>query len=297
MVRRHPKLRLPLNVSAGTPFVQVLDPAAGAGVFLVEVIKQIHRTMIARWRAEGRTESQIRRLWKSYAPGRLLPRLHGFELLPAAYAVALRNVEAALADTGYRVRDDDQIDLCLGNALGAREAMTKREGRLSPAFMREHLRAKRLREATSITVVLGNPPYAINTANLSAAARQLVERYRTVDGARVKERGALKAEVILQDDYVKFLALAQRYIERSERGLVGFVTNSNYLLNPTLRGVRHSLLETFDRLYLLDLGGEAKHGRRGDENLFPIHTGVALSLLGRTFTDNRAVYAGSRKGS
>ena len=88
----------------------------------------------------------------------------------------------------------------------------------------------------------------------------------------------------LSDDYVKFIRFAQWHIEQTGYGIVAFITNHSYLDNPTFRGMRYSLLQSFDEIYILDLHGNKKkheHAPNGskDENVFDIQQGVAISIF------------------
>ena len=88
----------------------------------------------------------------------------------------------------------------------------------------------------------------------------------------------------LQDDYVKFLRFAQWKIQTSGYGIVGMITNHSYLDNPTFRGMRQSLMKTFDEIYILDLHGnslkkETTPEGGKDENVFDIRQGVAIALF------------------
>ena len=88
----------------------------------------------------------------------------------------------------------------------------------------------------------------------------------------------------LNDDYVKFIRYAHRRIERTGEGVLGFVTNHSYLDNPTFRGMRQSLMDTFDEMYLVDLHGNSKKKEQTpeggkDENVFDIQQGVAVCLF------------------
>ena len=87
----------------------------------------------------------------------------------------------------------------------------------------------------------------------------------------------------MNDDYVKFFRFAQWRIERTGEGVLGFVTNHNYLDAPTVRGMRQRPMESFDDIYILDLHENAKkreHAPDGgkDENVFDIQQGVAIGL-------------------
>ncbi|MUU97048.1 N-6 DNA methylase [Helicobacter pylori] len=88
----------------------------------------------------------------------------------------------------------------------------------------------------------------------------------------------------LLDDYVKFMRFAQNKIEFLGHGLFGFISNNAFLDNPTFRGLRHSLLECYDELYILNLHGNARKKEETpqgakDENVFNIMQGVSINLF------------------
>ena len=88
----------------------------------------------------------------------------------------------------------------------------------------------------------------------------------------------------LQDDYVKFLRFAQWKIEQAKHGVVGMITNHSYLDNPTFRGMRQSLMRTFDDIYILDLHGNTQKRETcpdgsPDKNIFDIRLGVAIAFF------------------
>ncbi len=122
-------------------------------------------------------------------------------------------------------------------------------------------------------VILGNPPYSGHSSNAGRIAGLMAD-YR--EG--LSERNPKW----LQDDYAKFIRMAQHHIERAGRGVVAFVTNHSYVFNPTFRAMRRSLARTFDHIYVLDLGGNVKRLDGQDENVFPIQMGVAVSFFVRT---------------
>ena len=125
MAKLNKELKIPDGTPPGQAFVQILDPATGTGTFLVEAIDLIHRTMVETWTAQGHGENEIQALWNDYVPNRLLPRLHGYELLMAPYAIAHLKIGLKLYETGYRFESDERArgvpNECAG-AAGQRTA-------------------------------------------------------------------------------------------------------------------------------------------------------------------------------
>ena len=201
IAKRHKELKIPEGTSPAQAFVQILDPATGTGTFLVEVIDLIHRTMVEKWKSQGHGEKQIEALWNEYVPKDLLPRLHGYELLMAPYAIAHLKIGLKLYETGYRFENDERAQVYLTNALEPPV-----DGQLTldfmPALAHEAEAVNKIKRKQRFTVVIGNPPYSGVSANMSVSAKKLVDRYRYVDRTALNER-----KVWLQNDYVKFLGL------------------------------------------------------------------------------------------
>jgi predicted helicase len=168
---------------------------------------------------------------------------------------------------------------------------------LGEFITREAEAAAEVKRDKPILVVLGNPPYSGHSANRSYVEvietiggrtrkrkqptwiGKLLEDYKQVDGQPLEE----KNPKWLQDDYVKFIRFAEWRIERTGQGVVAFITNHAYLDNPTFRGMRAHLLRTFQRLYIVNLHGNARRKERApngspDENLFDIQQGVAILI-------------------
>ena len=286
IAKRHNDLKIPEGTPSDQAFVQILDPATGTGTFLVEVIDLIHKTMVEEWKAQGHTDKEIEALWNDYVPKHLLPRLHGYELLMAPYAIAHLKIGLKLHETGYRFESDERAQVYLTNAL---EPPGDRQLTLDflPALAHEAEAVNEIKRKQVFTAVIGNPPYSILSSNLSPVQRALVDRYRFVDGERIRERGALQFEKNIQDDYVKFFALAEDALSVSQAAVLGYVSNGNYLDASTLRGLRASLCNRFPLRLLTDLHGDgtgaATGGSRGeDENVFEIKQGVAVGLYCKT---------------
>ncbi len=252
--------------------VLILDPAAGTGTFLREVVARIRETI------EGKGLSGA---WPDYVRHHLLPRLFGFELLMAPYAICHLKLalEIGGTDAGYKLPDGQRLGVFLTNTL--EEPHDRTAGALfAHEIAQEAASADSVKRDKPVMVVLGNPPYSGHSANRGAWIAELIERYKR-GFPELKKPAQAKW---LSDDYVKFLRFAQWRIERTGEGVLGFVTNHAYLDNPTFRGMRRSLIETFDEIYLLDLHGNAKRGERApdgsrDENVFDIQQGVAIGLF------------------
>ena len=237
-----------------------------------------------------RGETKIAALWNEYVPEHLLPRLHGYELLMAPYAIAHLKISLKLYETGYRFGSHERARVYLTNALESAQDFS--QGALDfaiPALADEAQAVNEIKRDARFTVIIGNPPYSGHSANTGAWIRELLrgsagtqraENYFEVDGGPLNERNPKW----LNDDYVKFIRLASWQIERTGRGVLGFITNHSYLDNPTFRGMRESLAATFPRAHLLDLHGNAKKKERApdggkDENVFDIQQGVAIGLF------------------
>ncbi len=272
----------PGYVERETHRLQILDPATGTGTFLHTVIQQIRQHFVGNDGA-----------WPGYVAEHLLPRLFGFELLMAPYAVAHMKLGLTLEASGYDFASDQRLGVYLTNSLEEAHELT--HGPLFTQWLAdESLAAAQIKRDAPVMVVLGNPPYSGHSANtgdwiaalLRGADTTQGERptgnYFAVDGQPLGERNPKW----LNDDYVKFIRFAQWRIERTGHGVLAFVTNHGYLDNPTFRGMRQSLMASFDEIYLLDLHGNSKKKEKApdggkDDNVFDIQQGVAIGLFVR----------------
>lgn len=284
MIRRIDGLKIPIGMSPHQTFVQILDPATGTGTFLVEVIDLIHKTMIKKWHAEGHGITEIEQLWNDYVPKQLLPRLHGYELMMAPYAIAHLKLGLKLFETGYHFDSSERARIYLTNALEPVQEFSGTMDFAIPALAHEAKAVNSIKSNQRFTVVIGNPPYAHLSSNLTTEAMSLVEPYKYIRGERIIERGALSFQKNLQDDYIKFIRLSQLTINKTQTGVIGLITNHSYLSNPTFRGLRVNLIDNLTSLYVVDLHGnslykEAKGVHRDDQNVFDIQQGVAISLF------------------
>jgi predicted helicase len=247
MIAKHAGLVIPTGTKATEPFVVILDPATGTATFLVEVIDVIYNTLVAKWKLQRLTSAQRDAAWNEYVPKHLLPRLHGYELLMAPYAIAHMKIGLKLYETGYKFANDERARIYLTNTLEppSDNAAQMTFAEWVPALAHEAQAVNAIKRLQNFTVIVGNPPYAGLSANLTPVARAIVERYKYIDGVRIREKGALQFEKNLQDDYVKFFAWSEKTATKSGVGILSFISNNGFLETPTLRGMRWNLLNSF----------------------------------------------------
>lgn len=262
-----PRTGKPRTIKKEVHKVQILDPATGTGTFLAKAVQLISDRVKAR--APGK--------WSSYVEQDLLPRLHGFELLMASYAMCHMKLDMMLDQTGYKPSaNPPRLSVWLTNALEPAEREV-RDLFFQP-LAEEARGASEVKRQTPIMCVIGNPPYAASSENTGHWITNLIEAYKYIDGVHFAER-----KHWLHDDYVKFIRLAEYTIHANGQGIVGLITNHAFLDNPTFRGVRRHLMQTFDRIYVIDLHGNSKRLEvspegEADKNVFDIMQGVAITI-------------------
>ena len=249
--------------------VQILDPATGTGTFLAEVIHAIHNKMKGQ---QG--------LWQSYVEKHLLPRLNGFELLMASYAMAHLKLDMVLAETGYEANNSQRLRVYLTNSLEEHHADT---GTLfANALSNEANQANHIKRDAPVMVVLGNPPYSGESNNKGKWIMSLMEDYKREPNTDkpLNERNPKW----INDDYCKFIRLGQSFVDKNTEGVLAYINNHSFLDNPTFRGMRWSLMQSFDKIYIIDLHGNSKKKEvcpdgSKDENVFDIQQGVSINIF------------------
>jgi len=252
--------------------VQILDPATGTGTFLAEVIKQIHKKF------EGQQG-----IWPDYVENHLIPRLNGFEILMASYAMAHLKLDMLLKETSYDRESNQRFRVYLTNSLEEHHPDT---GTLFAGWLSaEANEANHIKRDTPVMVVLGNPPYSGESQNKGEWIMNLMEDYKKEPGG--KEKLKERNPKWINDDYVKFLRFGQHFIEKNGEGILAFINPHGFLDNPTFRGMRWNLLKTYDKIYTIDLHGNSKKKETApdgspDENVFDIQQGVSINLMIKT---------------
>lgn len=248
--------------------VQILDPAVGTGTFISAVIRLVYERLLKQ-NQKGR--------WPKYVHHDLLPRIHGFELMMAAYVIAHLKLSIEFKRSGFTVFNK-RLGIYLTNSL---EQAGPQADLLSLGFSQsiaeEAKQAAVIKNEMPIMVVLGNPPYSGESNNANYKGNDIYKVEPT--GGKLKERNSKW----LNDDYVKFLRFSENMIEKTDEGIVAMVTAHGYIDNPTFRGMRWHLMKTFDEVYILDLHGNAKKKEKSpdgskDENVFDIQQGVAIFI-------------------
>ncbi|MFN8797817.1 MAG: N-6 DNA methylase [Pseudanabaena sp.] len=271
------KFNKPLGLA--DPEVMILDPACGTGTFLLWIFKLIHD----RFENDGEARSLIKQKlgdisWSDYVRDHLLPRVFGFELLMAPYAICHLKLGLFLEESGYRFDSSQRLGVYLTNTLD--DAKRRSETLFKEFIAEESNEAAGVKLDIPVMVVIGNPPYSGHSENKSEWVGALVKDYYFVDGLPLGE----KNPKWLQDDYVKFIRFSQWRIDKTGTGILAFVTNHGYLDNPTFRGMRQSLAKSFNWIRILDLHGNSKKKETAvdgtkDENVFDIQQGVAVCIM------------------
>ncbi len=252
--------------------VQILDPATGTGTFLAETIKHIHKKF------EGQQG-----VWSNYVETHLLPRLNGFELLMASYAMAHLKLDLLLTETEFKPTTNQRLRVYLTNSLEESHPDT---GTLFANWLSsEANEANHIKRDSPVMCIIGNPPYSGESANNGKWIMNLMEDYKKEPGGneKLKERNPKW----INDDYVKFLRYGQHFIEKNGSGILAFINPHGFLDNPTFRGMRWNLLKTYDKIYTIDLHGNSNKQEKSpdgsvDVNVFDIQQGVSINLFIKT---------------
>jgi predicted helicase len=242
--------------------VQILDPATGTGTFLAEVIRQVYK------RFEGQEG-----IWNNYVENDLLPRLNGFELLMASYAMAHLKLDLLLRETGYKHKSNNRFRVFLTNSL--EESHSDLERGFANWLTQEAKEANSVKRDTPVMVIIGNPPYAVSSTNKGGWIQNLMTDYKK----DLNER-----KINLDDDYIKFIRYGQYYIQKNGSGILAYISNNSFIDGITHRQMRKNLMETFDKVYIIDLHGNSKKKETSpdasaDQNVFDIMQGVSVNIF------------------
>ncbi|TGN13106.1 type ISP restriction/modification enzyme [Leptospira ilyithenensis] len=247
--------------------VQFLDPATGTGTFIAELIRQVYQKF------QG-----LKGIWSNYVENHLIPRLHGFEILMASYAMAHLKIDMLLQETGFKPTKSQRLKIYLTNSL---EEYHEDDGTLFALarwLSEEARQANDVKRDTPVMVVMGNPPYAVSSINKSDWIQNLIADYK---------KDLNEKKINLDDDYIKFIRFGHHFIDKTGEGILAYISNNSFIDGITHRKMRKHLLESFDKIYILDLHGNSNRKEISpdgsvDENVFDIMQGVSINLFIKT---------------
>ncbi|PIY12515.1 MAG: DNA methyltransferase [Flexibacter sp. CG_4_10_14_3_um_filter_32_15] len=247
--------------------VQILDPATGTGTFLAEVVKYIY----------NKNFKTMQGAWSGYVEQHLIPRLNGFELLMASYAMAHLKLDMLLTQTGYKSNKNERLNIYLTNSLEEHHPDTATL--FSNWLSNEANEANYIKRDAPVMCVIGNPPYSVSSMNKGEWIENLIKDY--------KKNLTEKSYNSLSDDYVKFIRYGQHCIQKNGEGILAYISNNSFIDGITFRQMRKNLLETFDKIYIVDLHGNAKMKEISpdgspDQNVFDIMQGVSINIFVKT---------------
>jgi predicted helicase len=239
----------------GNPLVKIIDPAVGTGNFLLHAINQIEQVI----------KSQPNCDWNNYVLNKLLPSIYGFEISLPVYALAHLCLSIKLFQSGYKFTGNEQIKIFLTDSLSSSEE----NNGISPdnIFVSEFKEANKIKSHSKIPVIVCNPPF-----NVTDSRRKTYEIANTLKGSKY-----------LTDSYIQFLYTSQDFIGRAGYGVIGTITNNEYISSPTFAKMRQNWLTSFSDIYIINLRGnqrtkESPLGEK-DENIFDVRVGLGLAFL------------------
>ncbi|EME4992372.1 DNA methyltransferase [Campylobacter jejuni] len=284
--------------------ITLLDFATGTGTFLLEAFRKA---------LEPISKNSV-----NYNPKALIDKFCGFEFLIAPYTIAhLKISQSFKEEFNSPLNDDESLKIALTNTLYFK-SISKEQNDQNTLFTlidltREFKKAQKIKEE-QILIITGNPPYSgassnkglyedeikisyglePSKANLSKEQKEYINLYfqektkqNTKTFKAIYEKHKLENEKNtkwLLDDYVKFIRFAQSKIDSQESGIFAFISNNSFLDNPTFRGMRYSLMQSFDKIYILNLHGDVNKKEKApdgskDDNVFDIKQGVSINIF------------------
>ena len=258
------KFGKPLGIA--DPEVMILDPACGTGTFLLWIFKLIHE------RHQANPEAFKYQDWNEYVDHCLLPRIFGFELLMAPYAICHLKLGLFLEGLGYKFESSQRLRVYLTNTLD--DSIKKSETLLEEYISEESNQATEIKKNKPVMVIIGNPPYSPSIFE-GDRIMALMQSYK--EGLNEKKSDLIREEW-------KFLRFSQEKIDSLGQGIVSFVINNTFLDAVTHRSLRKSLIKCFDEIIIFDLHGSVKKQEKSpdgskDEGVFDIQQGVSLATF------------------
>ncbi len=254
----------------------LLDFATGTGTFLDESFRK--------------ALSYYDKSSTKFNPKELINKFFGFEFLIAPYTIAHLKLSQTLKEEfDYILDDDERLNIFLTNTLEDIH-LNKESHNYFTALVDETKLAQQTKEK-NILVITGNPPYSGASANKGIFEEEVKKEYKDnleILPLAITRNGKIEKEKNpkwLLDDYVKFIRFSQQKIDNNyDGGIFAFISNNGFLDNPTFRGMRYSLLKSFDKIYIINLHGDTRKKEicpdgSKDENVFDIMQGVSINIF------------------
>ncbi len=258
--------------------IKILDFATGTGTFILALIEYI-KEELRNTNNYGLFNTEVNEF--------ILENIYGFELLVVPYIICHLRIHEYLESFGFHYKGDikERAEIYLTNTLENNTNIL-----LTNYFDdidKEAQLAHNVKNNENILVIMGNPPYSGVSSNNGEWISNLIDSYKYVDGEYFNEK-----KHWLNDDYVKFIRFAQWKLEKVNKGVIGIITNHAFIDNPTFRGMRNSLLNSFEEIYIFNLHGNSNIGEScpdgsKDENVFDIKQGVCISFFVKTGKKNK----------
>lgn len=234
-----------------------------------------------------RNESFIDRLkfW-SQALRRRNQNIHSAQQLTETLASKAMKIAMKLKETGYEFPANSRLQVFLANSLIEGKHIV--ENKDDPLEI-ENALAESVRKDSKINVVIGSPPFHADSKNQNEWIMALMEDYKKEPGST--ERLREKNPKLINDDYVKFIRLAEDIVKNQDNAVIAYIIPFSYASNLTFRGMRWNLLKQFSEIYILDLHGnvmgrDAADSAERDENILDIQLGVCVSFFIKKKDDN-----------
>lgn len=300
-----------LNQAMSDKTITLLDFATGTGTFLLESFRKALKE-------SNKNSVKLKAL---------IDRFYGFEFLIAPYTIAHLKISQSLKEEfKVELEDSESLNITLTNTLyfSREKDELNTQSNLFAGMIElteEFKKAQKLKEQ-EILIITGNPPYSGASSNkglyedeirisyglepklatLTKAEQQALQRYfadkstyNAITFKSIFDRHKLQNEKNpkwLLDDYVKFIRFAESKIQHQGGGIFAFISNNSFLDNPTFRGMRYHLLQSFDKIYILDLHGNARKKEttpsgEKDDNVFDIMQGVSINIFIKTKQDSK----------
>ena len=260
--------------------ITLLDFATGTGTFLLDSFRK--------------ALSYYDKNSAKYKPEELINKFYGFEFMIAPYTIAHLKLSQTLKEEfNYTLDDNERLNIFLTNTL---ETINIKEEKEKFSILVDLIKETELAQETkdkNILIITGNPPYSGASANKGIFEEEIRSEYKDSlekEPLAIIRNGKIEKEKNpkwLLDDYVKFIRFAEMKLNKQkEGGIFGFISNNSFLDNPTFRGMRYSLLKSFDKIYILDLHGNVRKKEISpdgskDENVFDIMQGVSINIFVR----------------